>query len=165
MMTSVALYAKPLIALSSQPSIVSSDGHVISGAVVSSIVITCVQLVLFKQASKAVYVRSITNGHSILVITSMYTKLSIPQLSKLLPPTLTRSASVMMTSVALYAKPLIALSSHPSIVSSDGHVISGAVVSSIVITCVQLVLFKQASNAVNVRSITNGHSILVITSV
>ena len=126
---------------SSMHSTMTSAGTpVTSGAIVSLISIVCVTSVKFPQPSLARYVRVIVSGQ--------------------LLPSLASSSCVIVTSpqvsVAVTSEMSEAGTSsvHCTLIPAGLLVITGAVVSTTVITWAQLALLPQASMAVHVRVIT-----------
>src|SRR5690606_9028585 len=103
-------------------STVTSAGHTISGAVVSTTLIICVQTTRFPQSSSAIHVLSIENvpSHNPSITTSSYVIFVISNVQ-------------LSVAVAIPVLEGSVLSLH-SIVMSSGQVITGGVVSSTVIT-------------------------------
>src|SRR5210317_1630294 len=121
-------------------STVTAGGHVISGGVVSSMVMVCVHVAMFPQSSSAWYVRVITSGHVLPSETS-------PRCVTVTGPQL----SVAVTRVISAA----GTSPMHSTVTAGGHVISGGVISSMVMVCVHVAMFPQSSSAWYVRVMTS----------
>ena len=133
--------AEPVVAgvVGSPHSTVTLAGQLIVGFVVSTMVIVCTHVAVWLQASVAVQVRVITpvfpqpgaNESALLIVT-------LPQVSDPV------------------AVPVAAgdVDEPHSTVASSGHWIVGTVVSTIVMTWVQLEVWLQASVAVHVRVMT-----------
>ena len=118
-------------------SIVTSEGHVISGGVLSSMVMICKQVLLLPHESVAVQVLLMVYawGHAPSVVTS----------SKV------TTGAISQPSVAL-AIPVLSgdVESVHSMVTSAGQVISGAVISCTKIVALQVDELPQVSVAVHV---------------
>jgi hypothetical protein len=122
-------------------SMVTLSGHVITGGVLSSTVITCTQVLELPQSSVAFQVRLIVYSCGQVgeaVVTSI--KVMVGIISQL-------SDAV--------ADPVLAgrVDAVHSIVTLIGHVITGGVLSSTVITCTQVLKLPQSSVAFQVRLI------------
>lgn len=129
-------------------------GHVIAGAVLSSIKIICAQVLTLPQSSVALHVRVIvlSCGQSPATVASVKST--------------TGTASQLSVAVA---EPVLAgrvLAVH-CIVILAGQVMAGAVLSSITMDCAHVLELPQASVALQVRVITNscGHPPPAVTSV
>ena len=122
-------------------SIVTFTGQVMSGAVLSSMVITCRHVLKLPQSSVAFQVRLIVYSCTQVVEATVMSSNVIAG---------TRSQLSVALAMPVWAGSV--LSVH-SIVTFTGHVISGAVLSSIVITCTHVLKLPQSSVAFQVRLI------------
>jgi hypothetical protein len=115
-------------------------GQVIDGGVLSSIVIICTHVPVLPQSSVALQVRVIVDscGHDPAVITS--------------PKVIVGVASQLSVAVAV---PVLAgaVLAVQVIVTLGGQVIEGAMLSSTVMVCTQVLLLPQSSVARHVRAI------------
>src|SRR5512133_1174089 len=120
---------------------VNAGGHVIVGAVLSSTVISCVHVAVFKQLSVAIYVRVMIRGHVPAHTSLTQVTAGTPQLSLAVTNVISGAGTALIHSK----------------VNAGGHVIVGAVLSSTVISCVHVAVFKQLSVAIYVRVMIRGH--------
>src|SRR5512133_1603649 len=128
---------------------VTANGQVITGAVTSTTVIVCTQVLALPQLSVAVQFRVMTTEQgSVLLVASAYV--------------ITGVASQLSVAVAV---PVFAgnVDSSQLMVTANGPVITGAVTSTTVIVCTQVLALPQMSVAVQVREITtNQRSVFLI---
>jgi hypothetical protein len=117
------------------PGTTTAAGHVIVGGVTSTVLVkVCVQVAVLPQASVAMYVLVVVSVHPTRLTASL-TKVTVGA----------PHASVAVTDVISGAGtvPL-----HPGTTTAGGHVIVGGVTSTVlVIVCVQVAVFPQASVA------------------
>src|SRR5690606_267186 len=109
----------------SSHSTVTLAGQVITGGVVSSTVIVCMQSLALPQSSTAVHIRSIVyvSGHEPGMVVSEYV--------------MSVTGSVQLSVAVASPKTLGSISSSHSTVTLAGQVITGGVISSTVIVCTQ----------------------------
>jgi hypothetical protein len=119
----------------------------ITGAVLSSIVIVCEAVAVLPQASVAVHVLVVTIRQPTVLVTSTKVKVAIPQSSVTVGVDHT---GVVPTQLIVWFGPT------PEI--------TGAVLSFIVIVCEAVAVLPQASVAVHVLVITIGHPVETVTS-
>ncbi len=133
---SVAVTLKLTAPSSLHSKFASAGTPVITGSSVSVVVITCVATVSFPQSSDTVQVRVIVTPHPFVTICSSNAI----------------GKSVSQLSVAVtFAEPASGISSHSTSISAGTPANSGAVVSVMIIVCVAVETFPQASVAVQVR--------------
>src|SRR5512133_902193 len=126
---------------------VTAAGHVITGAVTSTTVMTWLQVLALPQLSVAVHVRVMTTEHGVvLFVASAYV--------------ITGVASQLSVAVALPRANGV-IGSSQFTVTSAGQRITGAVTSTTVITWLQVLALPQLSVAVHVRVMTTEHGFVL----
>ena len=125
----------------SQAEKVRGGGHVMAGGMVSRTMISCAQVLVLPHWSVAMYVRVMVSGQEAPVRTSETNSMeTAPQLS---------DATIAEVSGAGTS------AAHWTVISA-GHVMSGSIVSSRLITWVHTEVLPQESVAVNTRVTTTG---------
>src|SRR5512133_3803176 len=110
---------------------VTSDGHTITGAMLSLTVMLWVQVAVFPQESAAWYVRVMIRGQLPDHVSPVHVTSGTPQLSLAVTAVMSGAGTALMQAT----------------VTSNGHTITGAMLSLTVMICTHVEVFPQESAA------------------